>query len=92
MAEATAMKDLKYLHGVDLKEWRKRHGYTQEAFMMALGIGSRQTVVNWEKSAEVLPRAIQLALWALEHIPEARHVNGKRVSAAARKRWKSRRA
>lgn len=83
---------MKHMRGIDLKDWRKRHRYSQEALMMELGVHSRQTISTWENSPDELPRITQLALWALEEIPEARNVRGTRTSAAERRRLKIRRS
>ena len=83
---------MKHIRGVDLKDWRKRHRYNQAALMMELGVNSRQTMSTWEKSSNELPRIIQLALWALEEIPEARYVDGKRPRTADKRRWKKQRS
>jgi hypothetical protein len=56
--------------------------------MMELEVHSRQTISTWENSPDELPRLTQLALWALEEIPEARNVSGKRTSAAEKRRFK----
>ena len=82
---------MKHMRGVDLKDWRKHHRYSQEALMMELGVHSRQTISTWENSPDQLPRIIQLALNALEKIPEVRNVSGKRTSAAERRRLKNKR-
>ena len=56
--------------GSDLKEWRRRNGYTQDMLRLALGLRSRQTIITWENSDEPLSKMIQLALLALEFLPE----------------------
>ncbi len=53
--------------GADLRAWRKRHSMTQEMLRVALEVGSRQTIISWEKSIKRLPRYVQLALIGLEH-------------------------
>jgi transcriptional regulator with XRE-family HTH domain len=68
--------------GTDLPAWRKRQGFTQETLMIALGVKSRQTIITWEKSTEELPKMVQLALLAIEHIPEARFSYGQRFEDA----------
>jgi DNA-binding XRE family transcriptional regulator len=79
--------------GSDLKGWRRRNGYTQEMLRLALGIGSRQTVISWEKSDEPLSKTIELALLALEHLPEmCSFVAGKRYSAAEYSQQRKRQA
>lgn len=66
----------------NLKEWRHRNSYTQESLSMALGV-SRQTIVAWENSEDALSPLVQLALLALEHLPEkCVVVAGNRLSAA----------
>lgn len=74
---------------VNLKEWRKRHGYSQQSLMLELGIRSRQTISTWDNAKnDELPRMLQLALTALEMIPECRRVTGKQASAAENKAMK----
>jgi DNA-binding XRE family transcriptional regulator len=68
--------------GADIKTWRERNGYTQEALVLELQLGSRQTLVAWEKAATV-SRVTQLALLALEHYPECRTVAGQRVRSGS---------
>jgi transcriptional regulator with XRE-family HTH domain len=68
--------------GTDLPAWRKLQGFTQETLMIALGVKSRQTIITWEKSTEQLPKMVQLALLAIEHIPEARFSYGQRFEDA----------
>jgi DNA-binding XRE family transcriptional regulator len=85
LAEIRRMKPMR---GIDLKEWRKRHKYSQEMLMNELGLGSRQTIVTWEKSSDELPRLTQLALIALEEIPKVRRVHGKRAGAAEKRKWR----
>lgn len=68
--------------GIELPAWRKRNSFTQDTLREALGLGSRGTIISWEKSEEKLPRMVQLALMALENIPEAREVAGARYAAA----------
>ena len=58
------------LLGSDLKEWRRRNGRTQEWLRIVLGIKSRQTIIAWEQSEKPLPQTLELALLALEHIPD----------------------
>ena len=83
---------MKKMCGDDLKDWRKRHRYSQEAIMMELGVHSRQTISTWENSPDELPRILQLALTALEKIPEMRNVSGIRTSAVERRRLKNKRS
>lgn len=58
------------LTGGELKEWRRRNGYTQEMLRMALGLKSRQTVIAWEGSNEPISKTVELALLALEFLQE----------------------
>jgi hypothetical protein len=69
--------------GTDLPEWRKRNRFTQDVLRMALGLGSRQTIISWEKSQEPLSRLVQLALIALEHFPDERNADGHRFTKPA---------
>jgi DNA-binding XRE family transcriptional regulator len=69
--------------GTDLPKWRKRNRFTQDTLRIALGVKSRQTIITWEKSVEPLPRTVELALLALEHLPGmCRTVDGHRYTAA----------
>jgi transcriptional regulator with XRE-family HTH domain len=74
--------------GVDLKVWRKRHGYSQDTLMQELGIKSRQTISTWENSDNQLPRMLELALKALESIPGSREIHGKPASTSDRRKMK----
>ena len=67
------------MRGTDLKGWRKRNGYTQEALMRELQLRSRQTLVGWEQSEKV-SRTVELALQALERLPDTRTIAGLRCS------------
>jgi transcriptional regulator with XRE-family HTH domain len=68
--------------GSELRDWRKRNRYTQDMLRGALGLGSRQTIISWEKSEEKIPRMVELALLALEHVPGCRFIDGHRYTAA----------
>ncbi|HWS65246.1 MAG TPA: hypothetical protein VN325_21035 [Steroidobacteraceae bacterium] len=68
--------------GTDLPKWRKRNRFTQDSLRLALGVKSRQTIITWEKSTERLPRLVQLALLALEHLPAERVADGSRFPNA----------
>jgi DNA-binding XRE family transcriptional regulator len=71
------------MRGSDLKDWRTRNGYTQDMLRMALDLGSRQTIISWEKSDEPLARTVELALLALEFLPEKSVlIAGRRCTAA----------
>jgi transcriptional regulator with XRE-family HTH domain len=69
--------------GTELPEWRKRNRFTQDSLRMALGVKSRQTIISWEKSTERLSHLVELALMALEQIPEACTVAGLSYSGPA---------
>jgi transcriptional regulator with XRE-family HTH domain len=66
--------------GTELPEWRKRNRFTQDSLRLALGVKSRQTIITWEKSTDLLPRLVQLALLALERFPEERNADGYRFA------------
>jgi DNA-binding XRE family transcriptional regulator len=69
--------------GSELKEWRKRNRYTQDMLRENLNLGSRQTIITWEKSESPIPRTVELALLALEHLPAlCRTMDGHRYTAA----------
>jgi DNA-binding XRE family transcriptional regulator len=69
--------------GTELRGWRKQHRYTQDMLRMALELGSRQTIITWEKSDARIPRTVELALLALEHLPGlCRKVDGHRFTAS----------
>ncbi|MEH2489411.1 helix-turn-helix transcriptional regulator [Bradyrhizobium sp. AZCC 2230] len=67
--------------GTELRAWRKRHGMTQETLRVELGV-SRQTIVVWEQMETPLPRLTELALVALDQVPECRTATGHRYTAA----------
>lgn len=71
------------MKGTELPGWRQRNRFTQDALRMALGVKSRQTIITWEKSPDRLSRLVELALMALEKLPEARTVDGARASGPA---------
>jgi len=76
--------------GADLRQWRKLHGYTQETLRLELDLGSRQTIISWEKSAETLPRTIVLALHALSEIPNLKNVSGHRMPSVEQQDFRRR--
>jgi DNA-binding XRE family transcriptional regulator len=76
--------------GNELPEWRKRNRFTQETLRLTLGVKSRQTIISWEKSTKRLSHLVELALMALEHIPEARIADG--VSYSGPVEYKEQRA
>lgn len=57
------------MKGTELKEWRKNQEFTQAELVLQLGLKSRQTLISREKSDEDLPRLWELALLALEKVP-----------------------
>ena len=68
--------------GPDLRAWRKKHDMTQDMLRIALEVGSRQTIISWEKSEKRLPRYVQLALIGLEHADGHQFMTGYRFSAS----------
>lgn len=48
----------------DLKEWRKKHGYTQQGLADALGT-YQVTVARWENGTRAIPNLLILALKGL---------------------------
>ena len=74
------------MKGMELRNWREVHRYTQAALASDLDV-SRQTVVGWEKAEIPLPRILELALGELER---RRNVDGKRLSAAEQQRVRAR--
>ena len=81
----TAKRKQPIWNGKELRKRRKRLGYTQETFIRELGIKSRQTLITWEKSEAELPRMVQLAVIALEKLPECQKVAGQKPTAHQRK-------
>jgi transcriptional regulator with XRE-family HTH domain len=63
------------MKGADVKAWRERLGWTQADLMTELEIGSRQTIITWEK-AERIPRMVELAIIALDQVEAARKKTG----------------
>ena len=72
--------------GADLRAWRKEHDMTQDMLRIALQVGSRQTIISWEKSTKRLPRYVHLALIGLEHADGHQFMTGYRFSAAEARR------
>lgn len=61
----------------ELKEWRKRNGYSQAKLGEALGVYSI-TVNRWENKARAIPSFLHLALAGLEKRGgEAKKIKGK---------------
>lgn len=52
--------------GLELKEWRRKLGLTQEDLARRLGV-IRLTVARWETGTRAIPSFLQLALEALEN-------------------------
>ncbi len=48
----------------DLKEWRKKNGYTQQGLADAIGT-YQVTVARWENGTRAIPKLLTLALKAL---------------------------
>jgi transcriptional regulator with XRE-family HTH domain len=57
------------LTGEQLKRWRERKGWTQSELLVALGVGSRQTLNRWERADEI-PKLVELAVIALHCAPD----------------------
>ena len=74
------------MHGIDLKDWRHQHNYTQEALALELEI-TRQTVIGWEKGIELLPRILVLAL---ESLSRSGSITGRRATASEQKMMRTR--
>ena len=73
------------MNGPELRQLRKRLGYSQQTFIEELGVKSRTTLVTWEKSETNVPRLVELAVLALEHLPEHRRIHGKGAKAHERR-------
>jgi DNA-binding transcriptional regulator YiaG len=54
--------------GEDIKAWRRANAYDQDFLARELGV-TRQTVGNWERKKDGIPRYIEIALQALEKYP-----------------------
>ncbi len=68
--------------GRDIRAWRKRNKYqTQADLQVELGVKSRGTISAWENSDEPIPRTLELALKALERMPDLRMIHGMRMAA-----------
>ena len=65
----------------ELRDWRNKHNYTQALLIEELGLKSRQSIINWEKGAQEIPRTVELSLLYLEKYPEYRKCAGKRLGA-----------
>lgn len=73
------------MNGSELRQRRKSLGYNQQDLIDELGVRSRQTLVTWEQSPGDLPRLVDLAMLALERLPESRRIIGQRAKAHERK-------
>lgn len=76
--------------GSDLTAWRERNGYSQKKLQIELGIKSRGTISAWENSVKPLSRTLELALIALERIPDLRKSVGKPETAQGRAQYQNR--
>ncbi len=61
------------MRGRDLREWRKRHGFTQEELRQKLKLASRLTLNSWEHPEKRVPPLVERALYKLELEPTFRH-------------------
>jgi transcriptional regulator with XRE-family HTH domain len=52
--------------GLELKEWRRKRGLTQDDLARRLGV-IRLTVARWETGTRAIPSFLSLALEALEN-------------------------
>jgi transcriptional regulator with XRE-family HTH domain len=69
------------MKGDELKQWRKRHGFSQEALALELDV-ARQTIAQWERLDQPLSRVIVLAIAALEAGVLPLSIAGKRATAS----------
>lgn len=72
--------------GKDIAEWRRRNGFTQEKLRLELDV-TRQTVSGWENSSAPIPRVVELALAALEKMPELKVHHGRAATAEEKRRF-----
>ncbi|CCD97219.1 hypothetical protein BRAO375_960053 [Bradyrhizobium sp. ORS 375] len=63
---------------------------TQDMLRIALQVGSRQTIISWEKSTKLLPRYVHLALIGLEHADGHQFMTGYRFSASEARKARKR--
>ncbi len=54
------------MRGRDLREWRKRNGFSQEQLRLELKLASRQTLNSWEHLEREVPPLVEPALCKLE--------------------------
>jgi len=76
--------------GADLTAWRVRNGFSQKQLQIELGVKSRGTISAWENSSKPLTRTVELALAALEQLPELRNSTGKAETAQGRAEYQDR--
>ena len=57
------------MRGRDLREWRERHGFSQEELRQELKLKSRQTLNSWEHPQNEVPPLVENALYKLELNP-----------------------
>ncbi len=58
--------------GRDLREWRKRNGFSQEKLRQELKLASRLTLNSWEHAEKEVPPHVERALGKLVHFPTFR--------------------
>jgi len=75
------------MQGEELKAWREARGYTQKDFIDELDVKSRQTVSSWERPGHKIPRLVELAVIALEHVPNCNNKLGKKKSSKERREY-----
>ncbi len=54
------------MRGCDLREWRRRHSFSQEELRQKLNLASRQTLSSWELPEKEVPPLVERALYRLE--------------------------
>jgi len=59
------MNTIEAMTGRELKRWRKKHGLSQAALALKLGV-IRETVARWEIGTRHIPSFLGLALKHLE--------------------------
>ena len=57
------------MRGRDLREWRERNGFSQEALRQKLKLASRQTLNSWEHPEREVPPLVEHALGKIELNP-----------------------
>jgi DNA-binding XRE family transcriptional regulator len=66
-------------NGPGIENWCRNNGYTKDQLAFELGV-TRQTLFNWTKNLDSVPRVLALSLFALERMPiEARSNVGSKV-------------